>query len=131
MAHHELWRDEGQAWLLARDSSSAIDLLSRQKFEDHPALWQLLLMPLTRAFGTPIAMQVLNLLIATTTVYLFVRWSPFTRLRKVLLIFGCFPFLFVFGAGTAGLLTDNQMKALGPFGETVVPDESGHLYLLD
>jgi hypothetical protein len=26
MAHHELWRDEVQAWLLARDSSLAIDL---------------------------------------------------------------------------------------------------------
>jgi hypothetical protein len=92
MAHHELWRDEVQAWLLARDSSSAIDLLSLQKYEGHPALWQLLLMPLTRAFGTPIAMQVLHLLIATTTVYLFVRWSPFTMLQKVLLSFGYFPF---------------------------------------
>ena len=92
MAHHELWRDEVQAWLLARDSSSAIDLLSRQKYEGHPALWQLLLMPLTRAFDTPIAMQVLNLLIATATVYLFVRWSPFTRLQKVLFSFGYFPF---------------------------------------
>ena len=92
MAHHELWRDEVQAWLIARDSSSALDLLSRQKYEGHPALWQLLLMPLTRAFGTPIAMQVLHLLIATTTVYLFVRWSPFTRLQKVLWSFGYFPF---------------------------------------
>ena len=26
MAHHELWRDEVQAWLLARDSSSALNL---------------------------------------------------------------------------------------------------------
>jgi hypothetical protein len=92
MAHHELWRDEVQAWLLARDSSSALDLLSRQKYEGHPALWQLLLMPLTRAFGTPIAMQVLNLLIATATVYLFMRWSPFTRFQKVLWSFGYFPF---------------------------------------
>lgn len=92
MAHHELWRDEVQAWLLARDSSSSLDLLSRQRYEGHPALWQLLLMPLTRAFHTPVAMQVLNLLVATTTVYLFVRWSPFTRLQKVLFGFGYFPF---------------------------------------
>jgi hypothetical protein len=52
MGHHELWRDEVQAWLLDRDSSSAIDLLSRQKYEGHPALWQLLLMPLTRISET-------------------------------------------------------------------------------
>jgi len=92
MAHHELWRDEVQAWLLARDSSSALNLLSRQRYEGHPALWQIILMPLTRAFGTPVAMQVLNLLVATATVYLFVRWSPFTRLQKVLFSFGYFPF---------------------------------------
>lgn len=92
MAHHELWRDEVQAWLLARDSSSALDLLSRQKYEGHPALWPLLLMPLTRAFATPIAMQVLHLLVATATVYLFVRWSPFTTFQKVLWSFGYFPF---------------------------------------
>jgi hypothetical protein len=52
MGHHELWRDEVQAWLLDRDSSSAIDLLSRQKYEGHPAPWQLLLMPLTRISET-------------------------------------------------------------------------------
>ena len=131
MAHHELWRDEVQEWLLARDSSSAIDLLSCQKYEGHPALWQLLLMPLTRAFGAAIAMQVLNLLVATATVYLLVRWSPFTRLQKVLLSFGYIPFLFVFDAGTAGLLTDNQMKELGAFDGAVVTDENFHLYLLD
>lgn len=92
MSHHELWRDEVQAWLLARESTSALDLLSRQKYEGHPALWQLLLLPLTRIFGTPVAMQALHLLIATTTVYLFVRWSPFTRLQKILFSFGYFPF---------------------------------------
>ena len=92
MAHHELWRDEVQAWLLARDSTSALDLLTRQKYEGHPALWQLLLLPLTRAFATPVAAQVLHLLIAATTVYLFVRFSPFTRLQRLLFSFGYFPF---------------------------------------
>lgn len=62
MAHHELWRDEVQAWLLARDSSSAIDLLSRQKYEGHPALWQLLLMPLIRALSRPSGQHLLLVL---------------------------------------------------------------------
>ena len=46
MAHHELWRDEVQTWMLARDSASASDLLPRRKYKSHPVLWQLLLMPL-------------------------------------------------------------------------------------
>lgn len=92
MLHHELWRDEVQSWLLARESTSVLDLFVRQKYEGHPALWQLLLMPLAHSFGTPKAMQILHLLIATTTVFLFVRWSPFTRLQKLLFSFGYFPF---------------------------------------
>ena len=90
--HHELWRDEVQAWLLARDSASVPALLANMKYEGHPALWHLLLLPLTRIFATPVAMQVLHLLLATATVYLFVRWAPFSRLQKVLFCFGYFPF---------------------------------------
>lgn len=92
MFHHELWRDEVQAWLLARDSASVGQLLVNMKFEGHPALWHLLLLPLTRMFATPVAMQVLHLLLATATVYLFARWSPFSRLQKGLFCFGYFPF---------------------------------------
>ncbi len=92
MFHHELWRDEVQAWLLARDSASVPELLANMKYEGHPALWHLLLLPLTRIFATPVAMQVLHLLLATATVYLFVRWAPFSRLQKVLFCFGYFPF---------------------------------------
>jgi len=92
MTHHELWRDEVQSWLLARDSSSVTDLLATQRYEGHPALWQLLLYPLTRVFDTPAAMQWLHLLIATTTVYLFMRFAPFSPLQRVLFSFGYFPF---------------------------------------
>lgn len=92
MFHHELWRDEVQGWLLARDSASLPALVAAMRYEGHPALWQLLLLPLTRAFASPVAMQVLHLLLAATTVYLFVRWSPFSRGQKALFCFGYFPF---------------------------------------
>lgn len=92
ISHHELWRDEVQSWLLARDSVSPVDLLSVQQYEGHPALWQLLLYLFTRAFSSPVAMQWFHLLIASATVYLFVRYSPFTALQKVLFSFGYFPF---------------------------------------
>ena len=88
--HHEMWRDEIQAWLLARDSTGPIDLLSHMKYEGHPPLRHLLLMPLTRITHAPASMQILHLLIAATTVFLFAKYSPFTPLQKILFSFGYF-----------------------------------------
>jgi len=88
--YHEMWRDEIQAWLLARDSTGPIDLLSHMKYEGHPPLWHLLLMPLTWITHAPEGMQAVHLLIAATTVFLFARYSPFTPLQKILFSFGYF-----------------------------------------
>lgn len=88
--HHEMWRDEIQAWLLARDSASIFELFANMKYEGHPALWHLCLMPLSRINASPIMMQVFHLLIAATTVFLFTRYAPFNRLHKVLFAFGYF-----------------------------------------
>ena len=88
--HHEMWRDEIQAWLLARDSASILDLFANMKYEGHPAFWHLCLMPLSRISASPILMQVFHLLIASTTVFLFVRYAPFNRLHKFLFAFGYF-----------------------------------------
>lgn len=88
--HHEMWRDEIQAWLLARDSTSVFDLFANMKYEGHPALWHLCLMPLSRITASPIIMQVLHLLIAAATVFLFTRYAPFNWLHKFLFAFGYF-----------------------------------------
>ncbi len=90
--HHEMWRDEIQAWLLARDSSSVIDLLRNLKYEGHPGLWHLCLMPLTRITRSPIIMQVFHLMIAGAVVYVFSRFSPFRKFQKALFAFGYFTF---------------------------------------
>ena len=92
VSYHEMWRDELQAWLLARDSSSVIVLFENLKYEGHPGLWHLLLMPLTRIFQSPVSMQYLNLVIAAASVYLLARHSPFTWLQKVLIAFGYYFF---------------------------------------
>ena len=86
--HHEMWRDEIQAWLLARDSSSLFDLLKHMKYEGHPVLWHLILMPVTRFSQSPIGMQIVHLIIATTTVYLIAQYSPFTPWQKFFFAFG-------------------------------------------
>ena len=89
--HHEMWRDEIQAWLLARDSASVFELFASLKYEGHPGLWHLFLMPLSRLTASPVVMQAFHLLIAGGTVYLFVRYAPFNRLQKFLFSFGYFP----------------------------------------
>ncbi|MDE0686446.1 MAG: hypothetical protein OXI63_26265 [Candidatus Poribacteria bacterium] len=88
--HHEMWRDEIQAWLLARDSISLLDLYRNLKYEGHPGLWHACLLMLSRFTQSPGIMQVFHLLIAATTIYLFGRYSPFTHLHKFLFAFGYF-----------------------------------------
>lgn len=90
--HHEMWRDELQAWLIARDSSSLGDLFVNLRYEGHPSLWYLCLYVLSRFTHEPVAMQLLHLALATAVIFLFARFSPFTRLQKVLFSFGYFPF---------------------------------------
>ncbi|NJL84461.1 MAG: hypothetical protein HC890_18805 [Chloroflexaceae bacterium] len=90
--HHEMWNDELQAWLLARDSDSIFDLFANMKDEGHPALWHLVLFGLTRLTQNPIAMQFFHLLIATGVVYVFARFAPFNQLIKCLFTFSYFPF---------------------------------------
>ena len=89
-SHHEMWRDEIQAWLLARDSTSIFNLFANLKYEGHPGLWHLCLMPLTRITHSPVIMQMFHLLITGGTVYLFVRYAPFNWFQKLLFCFGYF-----------------------------------------
>lgn len=88
---HEMWRDELQAWLITRDSSTLAELVRNMRYDGHPPLWYLLLYPLTRFTANPVAMQFLNLGIATATAYIFARDAPFTKLQRVLFCFGYFP----------------------------------------
>jgi hypothetical protein len=87
-----MWRDEMQAWLLVRDSATLADLLHNLKYEGHPALWHICLMLLRYVSHSPVAMQFLHVAIATATVFVFVKYSPFTNLQKLLFAFGYYSF---------------------------------------
>lgn len=89
---HEMWRDELQAWLISQDSNTVFELIDNLRYEGHPVLWYLILQAITRFTHDPIAMQFCHLLIATGTVCLITVYSPFSRLQKVLIAFGYFPF---------------------------------------
>ncbi len=82
--YHEMWRDELQAWLLARDSHDIPELFRNLKYEGHPGFWYLMLMPLTRVAASPVAMQVLHVTIASASIYVLVRYAPFSGLVTLL-----------------------------------------------
>jgi hypothetical protein len=87
--HHECWRDEAQAFLVARDVPLG-GLFHQLHYEGHPALWYLVLMPLVRLWRHPAAMQAAHLAIAAGAVYLFARFAPFSRVHRALFAFGYF-----------------------------------------
>ncbi|MGF1498337.1 MAG: hypothetical protein ACFB8W_16170 [Elainellaceae cyanobacterium] len=81
-----------QVWLLARDSSSVLQLLQNMSYEGHPALWHLCLYGLSQITHNVVSVQILHLLIALGIVFLIVKFSPFSVLHKFLLSFSYFIF---------------------------------------
>ena len=89
---HEMWRDELQAWMLAKASHSLPQLFHNMQYERHPRLWHSFLFVISRFTDNPMAMQFFHLLIATTTIFIVLKFSPFPRFIKALFVFGYFPF---------------------------------------
>jgi hypothetical protein len=90
--HHEMWRDELQAWRIATASHSLSDLVENARYEGHPLLWYLCLYALSRVSSDPILMQVFHLGIGIATIFVLCRYAPFTRWQKVCLACGYFFF---------------------------------------
>lgn len=91
VAHHEPWRDESQAWLIARDAD-LVTLFRLRQYEGRPAVWDLLLLPLAKS-GLPImAAQLLHLTIATTSLLLVLTRAPLPTLLKWTFAFSYYQF---------------------------------------
>ncbi|MEW6735057.1 MAG: hypothetical protein AB1489_27450 [Acidobacteriota bacterium] len=91
IVNHEMWQDELQAWLIARDSTTLNNLFYNLRYEGHPILWYLVLYAITRFTHDPLVMQLYHLLLATAVVYIIARFSPFTKITKLLFCFSYFP----------------------------------------
>lgn len=89
---HEMWRDELQAWMLSRDSSSLVELYQNMQYEGHPALWHLLLFILSQLTHDPVIMQIAHWFISVSIAYLILKFSPFPIFQKFLLTFSYFIF---------------------------------------
>ncbi|MBF0456748.1 MAG: hypothetical protein HQK99_02515 [Nitrospirae bacterium] len=92
LAHHSMWRDELEAWMIVRDAVSLRSLAENMRYQGHPMLWHLIFYPVTKLTRNPASMQAVHLLIATAVAYVFLRFAPFNKLLKGLFVFGYFPF---------------------------------------
>jgi hypothetical protein len=84
--HHELWRDEAQAWLVARDLSIP-DILRNAPHEGSPVLWHLLNVPLAKGGFPCWSQKALSLAVAVAGAGIFLFFAPFPRLLKVAAVF--------------------------------------------
>lgn len=92
LLRHEMWRDELQAWLLAKEQPSFAELARAVRYEKHPLAWYILLLLLSRLTDSPLVMQLLHLTLASASAWLIVRFSPFSPVQKTLLVFGYYLF---------------------------------------
>jgi hypothetical protein len=90
--HHEMWRDEYEEYLQARDAVGLFGLGNTMS-QGHAMLWQGCLWIITRFTHNPIAMQVFHALIVACFGYVLLYKSPFKLWQAALLLFSYF-FLF-------------------------------------
>jgi hypothetical protein len=96
LSRHEMWRDELQAWMLARDSGSLAELWRNTRYEGHPLLWHVLLLAPAHLVASPVAMQVVHWLVAVAAAAVLLLRSPFSLPVRVALVFSYMP-LFEYG----------------------------------
>ncbi len=93
VASHEPWRDELQAWGIGMDSTNLASLFRLSPFEGHPRLWHLLLYGVGHLARGWWLVAAVHTVIAATTAWIVLRYAPFSRRERVLMVFGYY-FLF-------------------------------------
>lgn len=90
---HEPWHDELQAWRLAIDSPSLAELVQNRRYEGHPVFPYLLFRALGLASRAWTAVVMANAVIACGSAWIVLRYTPFSRLQRLLIVCGYY-FLF-------------------------------------
>lgn len=92
---HELWRDETDAWLVARDSQSLSDLFGHVRYTGRPPLWYLVLYGISRFSNDVNALKLLAFSISSLTLALII-FVVNTSIRSKIALLSGFYFLFGF-----------------------------------
>lgn len=89
---HELWRDEAWLWLVITESPSFSDLVEPLSRSGQGLLFPFLGYVAAQVSSSPVVLQLVHLLLAGGAAFVFVRWAPFGRLERALVVLGYFPF---------------------------------------
>jgi hypothetical protein len=85
--HHEMWRDEVHAWSLARNAHDFADLVTGdRRYEGHPPLWFWYLRVWGWIFPEAWGLQVATVAAAMGAAVLMLRYAPFPRYLKLMLL---------------------------------------------
>lgn len=91
---HEMWRDEAQAWLIARDLNP-LEIIKQMKYEGHFVLWYFILVPFAKLGFSYKTINIISWLIVLPAVWLILKKAPFKSWIKVLFIFS-YPMLYLY-----------------------------------
>lgn len=89
---HELWRDEAWLWLVVTESRSLGDLFAPLARSGQGYLFPLLCFLAKQVSTSPLAMQIVHLVLAVAAAFAFARWAPLDRRERALFSLGYFPF---------------------------------------
>jgi hypothetical protein len=89
LAHHNLWRDELNAFGIVLASPTPSSLFRHIHYEGHPWLWYAVLWVVSRFTASPLSMKIVEAFIGTAIYFLIGIGSPFSRGEK-LLLFLCY-----------------------------------------
>lgn len=93
---HEPWRDEIHAWLMAK-SYSIGDLIKESRFDGHPILWNLILMPFAKLGAPIITLNLVSYGMMLISAYLVLFKIKMPLLIKIIALF-TIPFTYAFSA---------------------------------
>ncbi|MBP7284171.1 MAG: hypothetical protein KBA66_21480 [Leptospiraceae bacterium] len=89
--HHEVWRDEADSWLVARDISYS-GLFQFTRNSGHPSFWYWILIPFAKFDFPYYTLSIIHLSLAIAVVYLILFHSTLNKYLVILLIFGYYFF---------------------------------------
>ena len=92
---HELYFDEAQAWLIARDSHGFLDLFHHLRYEGHPAVWYLLIYLPSHFSTNMVWMQAINYVFSLVMAWLILSQRTIPLPFRVLLIFSVSVFFYM------------------------------------
>lgn len=89
---HELWRDEAWLWVVVTESRSVAELFAPLARSGQGYLFPLLCFLARQVSTSPLAMQLVHLVLVGAAAFVFARWAPFGRRERALFVLGYFPF---------------------------------------